>query len=42
MMNVKVKIYNGVKYETGSKKVKEVVYKNIRGYAVVAGDMATN
>ena len=40
-MNVKVKIYNGVKYEASSKKVAEVEYTNIRDYEVVTGDMAT-
>ena len=28
MMNVKVKVYNGVKYEATSKKVAEVEYNN--------------
>ena len=41
MMNVKVKVYNGVKYEATSKKVAEVKYNNIRGYEVVAGGKAT-
>ena len=41
MMNVKVKIYNGVKYEATSEKVAEVKYNNIRGYEVVTGDKAT-
>lgn len=40
-MNVKVKIYNGVKYESSSKKVAEVEYSNIIGYNVVTGDRAT-
>lgn len=40
-MNVKVKIYNGVKYEAISEKVAEVEYKNIRSYEVVTGDRAT-
>lgn len=40
-MNVKVKIYNGVKYEATSEKVAEVKYNNIRGYEVVTGDRAT-
>ena len=35
MMNVKVKVYNGVKYEATSEKVAEVKYNNIRGYEVV-------
>ena len=40
-MNVKVKIYNGVKYEKSSVKLAEVEYTNIRGYEVVTGDRAT-
>ena len=42
IMNVKVKIYNGVKYESSSEKVAEVEYNNVRGYKVVTGDRATN
>ena len=34
MMNVKVKGYNGVKYNKESKKVWEVEYKNIQGFEV--------
>ena len=41
MMNVKVKIYNGAKYEASNEKVAEVEYNNIRGYEVVTGDRAT-
>ena len=41
MMNVKVKLYNGVKYKATSEKVAEVKYYNIRGYEVVTGDRAT-
>ena len=41
IMNAKVKIYNGVKYELSSEKVEEDEYKNIRGYEVVTGDRAT-
>ena len=41
MMNVKVKVYNGVKYEETSEKVAEIQYKNIKGYEVVTGDRAT-
>ena len=41
MMNVKVKVYNGVKYDRNSKKVAEVEYNNIRGYEVVTGERAT-
>ena len=41
MMNVKVKVYNGVKYDANSKKVAEVEYNNIKGYEVVTGEKAT-
>ena len=41
MINVNVKIYNGVKYNANSKKVAEVEYNNIRGYEVVTGERAT-
>ena len=41
MMNVKVKLYNGVKYDRNTKKVAEVEYNNIRSYEVVTGDRAT-
>lgn len=41
MMNVKVKIYNGVKYDMGSEKVAEVEYNNIKGFEVVTGERAT-
>ena len=41
MMDVKVKLYNGVKYEASSEKVAEVEYKNIKGFEVVTGDEAT-
>ena len=41
MMNVKVKVYNGVKYNANSEKVAEVEYNNIRGYEVVTGERAT-
>lgn len=41
MMNVKVKIYDEVKYSKDSKKVAEVEYTNIQGYKVVTGDEAT-
>ena len=39
-MNVKIKIYEGVKYNPNNKKVAEVEYKNIRGYEVITGDRA--
>ena len=35
MMNVKIKVYNGVKYNLENEKVAEVEYNNIRGYEVV-------
>ena len=41
MMHVKVKLYNGVKYDRNSEKVAEVQYNNIRSYEVVTGDRAT-
>ena len=40
-MKLKVKVYNGVKYEASSEKVAEVEYTNVRGYEVVTGDRAT-
>ena len=40
-MNVKIKIYDGVKYNIESKKVAEIEYDNIKGYEVVTGDKAT-
>lgn len=40
-MDVKVKIYNGVKYNKDSEKVAEVEYKNIKGFEVVADERAT-
>ena len=40
-MDVKVKIYNGNKYNRESEKVAEVEYKNIEGYEVVTGKRAT-
>ena len=40
-MKLKVKIYNGVKYEASSEKVAEVEYTSVIGYEVVTGDRAT-
>lgn len=43
-MDVKVKIYNGVKYNKDSEKVAEVAeveYKNIQSFEVVFGERAT-
>ena len=39
-MKVKVKVYDGVKYNADSKKVAEVEYQ-VKGYEVVTGDRAT-
>lgn len=39
-MKVKVKVYDGVKYNADSKKVAEVEYQ-IKGYEVVTGSRAT-
>ena len=41
MINVKVKIYNRVKYNADSEKVAEVEYKNIRGYEIVTEEKVT-
>ena len=41
MMDVKVKVYNGVKYNLENEKVGELTYNNIRGFEVVTGDRAT-
>lgn len=41
MLNVKVKLYNGVKYNLENEKVAEVEYYNIREYEVVTGNKAT-
>ena len=40
-MDVKVKIYNGVKYNKDSEKVAEVEYKTIQSFEVVFGERAT-
>ena len=40
-MNVKVKLYNGVKYNMETEKVAEVEYTNIKGFDVVTGERAT-
>ena len=40
-MNVKIKVYDSCKYEAGSKKAAEVIYKNIKDYEVVTGDRVT-
>ena len=39
MMDVKVKIYDGIKYFK-CKKVKEILYRNIIGFEVVKGERA--
>ena len=41
MLNVKVIVYAGVKYDLSNKKVGEVEYKNIKGFEVVNGEKAT-
>ena len=41
MMNVKLKLYRGLKYDRNSEKVAEVEYNNIKGYEVVTGEKAT-
>ena len=41
MLNVKVKIYSGVKYDLSNEKVAEVEYKDIKGFEVVTGERAT-
>ena len=40
-MNVKLKIYNGVKYLKESEKITEVFYENIESFKVVCGEEAT-
>lgn len=40
-MDVKVKLYNGIKYNMDSEKTAEVVYRNIQGFEVVTGERAT-
>ena len=40
-MNVKIKVYDSCKYVVGSKKVAEVIYRNIKAYEVVTGERAT-
>ena len=39
MMDVRVRIYNGVKYFR-CKKVKDIYYRNVRGFEVVTGERA--
>lgn len=34
-MEIKVKVYNGIKYEASSEKVAEVIYKNVKTTRVV-------
>lgn len=41
MLNVKVKVYSGVKYDLSSEKVTEVEYKDIQGFEIVTGEKAT-
>lgn len=40
MMNVRLQIYNGLKYNEESELVANVKYYNIKGYAVVTGERA--
>ncbi len=40
-MDVKIKMYDLMKYDRSSKKVAEVEYKNIQSFEVVTGDRAT-
>ena len=40
-MNAKIKVYDKCKYEADSKKVAEVMYRNIKDYEVVTGNSAT-
>lgn len=39
-MDVKVKVYNGVKYNNDTEKIGELEYKNIQSYEVVSGERA--
>lgn len=39
-MDVKVKVYNGVKYNPHTEKVADVEYNNIKGYEIVSGERA--
>ena len=41
MLNVKVKVYSGVKYDLSNENVAEVEYKDIEGFEVVTGERAT-
>ena len=41
MLNVKVKVYSGVKYDLSNEKVAEIEYKDIEGFEVVTGERAT-
>lgn len=38
---LKLKFYDGVKYDFSNEKVAEIEYNNIRGYEVVTGESAT-
>lgn len=40
-MNIKLKLYDGVKYNLENEKIAEIEYNNIRGYKVVTGNKAT-
>ncbi len=41
MLNVRVKIYDGVKYSPDAKKVTDVDYFDILGFEIVTGERAT-
>ena len=40
-MDIKIKLYNGIKYFKKSEKIKEVFYENIESFKVVDGEEAT-
>ena len=40
MMNAKIRMYDGIKYFKCTKKVKDILYINIRGFEVVTGERA--
>ena len=41
MLNVKVKIYDGVKYDVSNENVTEIEYRDIESFEVVTGERAT-
>lgn len=40
-MDIKIKLYNGIKYLKESEKIKEVFYENIESFKVVCGEEST-